>query len=235
MASLVIAAALVLAAVHLAVGRVPVRVLSPGRWSSAAGGVAVAYVFVHIMPALAERQSLVADHPVRVVHHEYSVYLMALVGFVAFYEVERLSREDDADRDGGHGRTFWLHVGSFGLYDALIGYLLHGRLVAGVENFLLFVFAMGVHLAVIEYGLQHHHSGTYEGLGQVLLAAAVLAGAAIGYVVDVGPVIRSALFAALAGAMVLNAVREDLPEGEQAQFSTFALGAGAFAIVLVIA
>ena len=46
-----------LAAVHLFSGRLRfLSVLPRSRWLSAAGGVSVAYVFVHLLPDLAEEQ-----------------------------------------------------------------------------------------------------------------------------------------------------------------------------------
>ncbi len=48
-------AALGLAAVHLFAQRMRFIALVPrSRWLSAAGGVSVAYVFVHVLPELAE-------------------------------------------------------------------------------------------------------------------------------------------------------------------------------------
>jgi hypothetical protein len=54
--SLLLVAAL--AAVHLFSGRMSFLSASPrSRWLSAAGGVSVAYVFVHLLPELAEGQT----------------------------------------------------------------------------------------------------------------------------------------------------------------------------------
>ncbi len=51
-----------LAAVHLFSGRMRFLDVSPrSRWLSAAGGVSVAYVFVHLMPDLAEEQETLRD------------------------------------------------------------------------------------------------------------------------------------------------------------------------------
>ncbi len=55
-----------LAAVHLFSGRMRFLSASPrSRWLSAAGGVSVAYVFVHLLPDLAEEQETVRRRPGR--------------------------------------------------------------------------------------------------------------------------------------------------------------------------
>ena len=49
-----------LGAVHLFAGRMRFLRASPrSRWLSAAGGVSVAYVFVHLLPDLAEEQETI--------------------------------------------------------------------------------------------------------------------------------------------------------------------------------
>lgn len=53
-------ASLLLAAAHLFAPRLRSLTLVPrSRWLSAAGGVSVAYVFVHLLPELAEGQGIV--------------------------------------------------------------------------------------------------------------------------------------------------------------------------------
>lgn len=55
-------AALVLTLTHLAAGRLSkLHSLPRSRWLSMAGGVAVAYVFVHLLPELAQGQQVMED------------------------------------------------------------------------------------------------------------------------------------------------------------------------------
>jgi hypothetical protein len=63
------------------------------RWLSAAGGVSVAYVFVHLLPDLAEEQETLREATgERFAFLEYHVYLVALVGPAAFYGLERAAK-----------------------------------------------------------------------------------------------------------------------------------------------
>ncbi|WP_228546169.1 hypothetical protein [Halegenticoccus tardaugens] len=245
----VLALALGLAAVHLFGGRLRfLDVVPRSRWLSFAGGASVAYVFVHVLPEVeraAERfERTVTEVTGVALFVEYHVYLLALVGFVTFYGLERLaagSRDGQGgDREGGPGNreddagVFWVHVGSFAVYNALIGYLLVHREDPGVTGLFLFFTAMALHFFVNDYGLRDHHGGVYHRWGRWMLAAAVVGGTLIGFLVEVNELLVDALFSFLAGSVILNVIKEELPEGRQSRFWAFALGAALYTGVLVL-
>lgn len=224
----VLLAATVLALSHLAVGRIQPHSIPRIYWRSAAGGVAVAYVFVHILPELAERQRRL-DEQLAAVGTEYAMFLIGLVGFVVFYGVEHVARIEE--RESRYEHASWLHIGSFGLYNAFIGYLLHDQYTEGIGELLTFTVALGLHLAVNEYALQYHHETLYEGRGQLLLAVSVLVGAVVGYAVDLSFPVRSGLFAFLGGGIMLNAIKEELPDEQRGRVVVFSVGAGLYVLV----
>lgn len=223
----VLLAATVLALAHLAVGRIQPHSIPRIYWRSAAGGVAVAYVFVHVLPELAARQRRLDDQ-LAGIGSEYLIFLVGLAGFVVFYGVEHLARIEE--HEPAHEHALWLHIGSFGLYNAFIGYLLHDQYAEGVGELLTFTVALGLHLAVNEYALQYHHETLYQGRGQLLLAMAVVAGALAGYVFDLSFLVRSGLFAFLGGGIMLNAIKEELPDEQRGRVVTFTAGAGLYAL-----
>jgi hypothetical protein len=55
----------------------------------------------------------------------------------------------------------------------------------------------------------------------------------MGMFIDIPPAAISALFAFLAGAIILNVLKHELPEERHSQFIAFALGAGAYAAILL--
>ena len=211
------------------------------RWLSAAGGISVAYVFVHILPDLAEEQQTLREAAGESFSFlEYHVYLVALVGLGVFYGLERAVKTSRR-RTGVKGRIgtadagiFWLHVSSFALYNALIGYLLLHREEPGFQSLLLYAFAMSVHFVVNDHGLSEDHKETYHRFGRWVLAAAVVAGWVVGVAGDVSEAALAVLFAFLAGGVVLNVLKEELPEERQSRFWAFALGASAYAAILLL-
>lgn len=234
--------ALCLAAVHLFAGKLRfLDVIPRSRWLSMAGGVSVAYVFVHVLPDLSHARTTVERTIQRTaLPPEGLVYLTALVGMTVFYGLERLaktSRRANREREGQDRTTkgvFWVHSISFAVYNALIGYLLLHREVPGLRSLILFGLAMALHFLITDYGLRQDHKELYHNLGRWFLAAAVLLGWGVGRAAAIHAGGLALLFAFLAGGVVLNVLKEELPEERQSRFWAFALGAAGYAAVLLL-
>ncbi|QIN85214.1 hypothetical protein GBA63_15690 [Rubrobacter tropicus] len=232
-----------LVAAHLFSGRMRFLEVSPrSGWLSAAGGVSVAYVFVHLLPDLAEEQETIRRAAGENFSFlEYHVYLVAMVGLVSFYGLERAAKLSRGRRrragkgDATGAGVFWLHVSSFALYNLLIGYLMLHREQPGLWSLVLFALAMGVHFVVNDFGLREDHKGAYDRTGRWVLAAAVLAGWAAGLLFEVSEAAIAVLFAFLAGGVVMNVLKEELPEERESRFWAFVLGAGLYAAILLAA
>jgi hypothetical protein len=188
------AVALAFALIHFAGARFDfLRTVPRSIWLSAAGGVSVAYVFVHILPDLAEHQRGIdrAAEAGLLAALEHHVWLVAMIGLCAFYGLDRFARRKRTDSSA----YFAIHLGSFALYNLLIGYLLVQR-----EGGLLFyAVALGLHFLVNDQGLREHHGDAYRKYGRWLLGPAPLAGWLLAVAVAVPPLLLSALFAFLAG------------------------------------
>ncbi len=232
-----------LAVIHLYSGRLSfLEVMPRSSWLSAAGGISVAYVFVHLLPDLAEEQETIREAAGESFSFlEYHVYLVALVGLAVFYGLERSARVSRRRRrsTGGEDATgtsvFWLHVASFAAYNALIGYLLLHREEPGFQSLILFAFAMGVHFVVNDYGLRAHHKSAYDRTGRWVLAAGILLGWAAGLFFEVSEAAIAVLFGFLAGGVIMNVLKEELPDERESRFWAFALGAAAYAVILLVA
>lgn len=231
-----------LALTHVFGGRLHVLDVVPrSRWLSFAGGISVAYVFLHLLPELAERQEAVAaavgsargfleDH----------VYLVALLGLAVFYGLERavktsqrVRRECDGD-DRSSAGVFWLHIASFAVYNALIGYLLVRREARDLTGLVLFAIAMILHFVVNDFGLRKDHQDTYVHVGRWVLAAAVVVGWVVGLLFELPEAALGMSFAFLAGGVVLNVLKEELPEERASHFGAFALGTALYAVLLLV-
>ena len=240
--------ALLLAAVHVAtpglrfLGGAPRSV-----WLSLAGGVSVAYVFVHLLPELAEGQRTLgealgtdrASGPVAFA--ERHVYLVAMVGLATFYGLDKLavvSRGHPATRDDeaatGPG-VFWVHMGSFGLYNALVAYLLVRGERGGPRALALFTVAMALHFVVTDHGLAAHHKAPYRRVGRWVLVAALAAGLALGHAAALPAPAIALLVAFLAGGVMLNVLKEEVPTERRSRFWAFGVGMAAYAALLLLA
>lgn len=238
-----LAVALVFALIHLFGGKLRfLDVIPRSRWLSAAGGVSVAYVFLHLLPEVAHAEEVLAAH------HQLGVvatpaFLVALIGLVVFYGLERAARRTrpkeafSGSEDPGEEHddwVFWLHIASFSVYNLIIGYLLiHGER-RSFDEFALYAIAIGLHFLVTDYGLRHEHQRAYMRYGRWILAVVILAGWGIGMFVEVSEITLLAITAFLAGGIVMNVLKEELPAERESRFSAFLLGTAAYAALLLV-
>jgi hypothetical protein len=209
-------------------------------WLSVAGGVSVAYVFVHVLPELDAGQAVIGDALGESLPYlEHHVYLIALAGLAIFYGLDRLAlasrkrRPDPAT--GTSPLVFWIHIGSFALYNGLIGYLLLHREQPTLLGLVLYAIAMGLHFVVTDHGLREHHRQAYLDTGRYLLVLAVAVGFALGVFVEVSAAGLAALFAFLAGGVILNVLKEELPQERESRYWAFAAGVAGYAALLLTA
>lgn len=229
--------ALLLAAVHLFASNLRfLDVIPRSRWLSIAGGVAVSYALVHLLPELQVHhhvlQEFVAENPLASVDH--LIWVIVLLGLVAFYGLEKavLKAKEEGKGDGGE-QVFRLHIASYGIYNALIGYLLV-REDRDVQSLILFVVGIGLHFVVNDHGLRHHHKEKYRRIGRWVLSGAIFLGWVVGVTTEVHEAGMACVIAFLAGGILLNTFKEELPEERQSRFWAFVLGAFGYAGILLL-
>ncbi|EWC39906.1 hypothetical protein GFL09_06625 [Pseudomonas stutzeri] len=237
---LTLIAALVLTATHLLAGKLhELHRLPRSRWLSAAGGVAVAYVFVHLLPELARGQQVMEDsglHPLRYLEHH--AYLLALIGLACFYGLERLiksHRSEHPDEAPSHASVFWLHIAAFAGYNALIGYVLANRDPGRALELIWYTVAMSLHFMGNDVALQHDHQQLFARRGRWILATATLVGWGFGTIAELSDLGVSAVTAFIAGAVILNVLKEELPSERNSRFGAFLLGALGYSFLLLLA
>ncbi|HEX2174947.1 MAG TPA: hypothetical protein VHG70_03460 [Nocardioidaceae bacterium] len=263
---LALASTLLLTALHLLAPRIRRFPLVPEpAMASFAGGIAVSYVFLHLLPELAqgnrELRELFAEETTPSPLVELGIFLVALTGFCLFYALERLAerrttttapsqagaaqvrepapasatdvltrtREDRPNR-----AAFWLHLAAFGIYNAVITYTLPLTYRTGVAFAVLFTVAMGLHFVLSDRGLEEHYGSLFDRWTPRL----VLAGALVtGWVLAVAfaptrSVTVSVLIAFLAGSVLLNVFKEEIPTARRSSLPWFLSGLVAYAALL---
>jgi hypothetical protein len=229
--------------VHVFGGKLAFVAATPRSvWLSAAGGVSVSYVFVHLLPELAEHQETLQVRTRLggglLAGVESHAYLFALFGLGLFYGVERFARSASGNgKADGRKETpapvFWTHLTAFAAYNVLIGYLLVHREGADLRGLVIYAIAMAMHFVVNDQGLREQHGDTYHRYGRWLLAAAPPLGYLIGLSTEISPLVLSGMFAFLAGGVILNVLKEELPEERESRFWAFAGGAALYASLLL--
>ncbi|MFC6992616.1 hypothetical protein ACFQH3_13205 [Haladaptatus sp. GCM10025707] len=175
---------------------------------------------------------------------EQELFLVGLLGFTVFYGLERWARRartqaiEHTIHRNVHSRTpprvFWVHIGSFTVYNLLIGYLLFHREETGFVNLVLYFIAMALHLVVNDVGLRELHERAYDHIGKWLVATGVIVGGVIGALSAVPSILVSLLLAFIAGGVILNVIKEELPDERQSRFWAFAVGAGLYTALMIV-
>ncbi|WP_265608096.1 hypothetical protein [Alteromonas sp. ASW11-130] len=192
----------------------------------------MAYVFIQIFPEMAEIQESFSEHDNFLIALEHQAYLLALMGLCLFYGLEKLiksARDDERATPVKVLNAFSVHLTSFAVYNALIGYLLVHREDTQLSGLLFYALAIGLHFLVNDFGLREHHQHRYHAYGRWILAASIVVGWIIGLTTELSELVIHGLFSFLAGSIILNVLKEELPEDRKSRFLPFMFGVIAFA------
>ena len=228
-------------AVHIFIGKLTWLERTPrSRWLSFAGGVAVGYVFLHILPELGAHAAVFgAAIDLNENAAEGWVYSLSLLGLVLFYGLERALAQSRDERvqvegtDRPDHTIFYLHIAASAVLIAVIAYLLNHREDTSVSGLSLYFLAMILHFTTADFGTRADHPELYDRRGRWILVAATVGGWALGVAVEVAEVVIGALFAFVAGGVVLLVLKEELPEDRQSAFVPFLLGAVLYAALVL--
>lgn len=206
-------------------------------WQALSAGVAVAYVFMNVIPELEEHRPTVAGSAIgTVLDAEKRIYLWTLAGFVTFVGLSRFpaGSNPNSSQTVSTKVPFWGEMLGYSLYTLLIGYLLVHRENTSLLSLGLFVFAMGLHLFMVDIELVEQFERFYQPWGRMLLIASVLVGWMLGIFDAFPDSFTSRLFAFVIGGVVVISAREELPEGQSRRFWWFAGGAFSYAALLML-
>ncbi len=232
--------ALAFCAVHIFVGRLRFLDTEPrSRWLSFAGGVAVAYVFLHILPELGAH-SATFQRALGLARGaaEASVYTLSLAGLALFYGIERAVVGSRGGQKRGGGRRpgsgiFWTHIAASCLLIFIISYLLNHREDPTLGGLVLFFIALLLHFVTADFASRADHPEIYDGAGRWALVAATLAGWLTGLFVELPQIVIGCLFAFVGGAMILLILKEELPAERESRFLPFLIGVALYASLVV--
>lgn len=235
--AVLLAAALVLAVELESLGGKP---RSP--WLSFTGGVALAYVFLKLMPELVHAQQSVSEHPF-LTHwlREHLLFLTALVGALLVFAIERAAKSTKHPRPVEEGQersaswVFALHLPVMAVYTALIGYLLFREGKQTVPAVAVLGAVMFVHFGGITIALSEDYRSLHRRYGRFVLAASLLVGAAVGWATPIPDLSFHLLLSVLAGLVIFNVIKEEIPPEKQSRFWAVGLGIVVSAAVIWLA
>ena len=193
------------------------------KWFSFSGGLAVSYVFVYVLPTLHKEQILVKQYYNHLTMPS-ELYFVGLVGVLMFYGVQKVVRKAQLDNKTEKARSlFWLQILFFGIYNMLVSYTVISHNVAGIQA-IFYGLAVGMHFIAVAHDLWREYADIYNKVGRYVLAFGIVLGWGMGMLLNLSPVMESIIFAFIAGAMILNVLKYELPPDNEAHFTTFLIG-----------
>jgi zinc transporter ZupT len=194
-------------------------------WLSFGGGISVSYVFLEILPELHEGQHVLEKMSILTFLEDH-VFLLSLSGLVFFYGLERLAIKSHSDKEeeNYHPHVFWIHLISFAIYNMMIGYILHHREEQSFQKIFFFILAIAAHFLVNDFGFQKKFRRLYVSKGRWILALSILCGWSAGAITQISQSTFVILLALISGGIILNVLKEELPEEKEGRFKAFLLG-----------
>lgn len=198
-----------------------------GRFLSFASGVSFGYVFVDLLPTLSEEQQVFSNHIGTMIPFlDRHSYLIALVGMLFFYGIQGKSQSQKDFK-------FWVSMTGYALFNFFVGASLADPLDASVRPIWLFTIAMGLHYFVHDHNLIEDHRDAYETRARWFLVVALISGWLTGYFIKIPEMFIAIVVAFVAGGMIMNAMRYELPKKSQDSFRYFCLGALGYSLILI--
>lgn len=211
------------------------RLLTPRSLTSFGGGMAAAYVFLHVMPELhGARHAFTEAAAMALPYEGKAIYYLALAGFLSFYGIRHFHTRQLSAREGKPDRLdFQVQIGGFAAYAWLMGYLLLRGLEAHHIAIGLYAVAMAFHCLAINRELSHEYGNDYRRSGRFILAGMALAGWASAALLDLPASLIPLLLAFLSGAVIMNSLILELPTEKDGRFWPFITGGLLYGLILL--
>ena len=234
--------AIALALVHAFATRLPIFHIIPRfRWTSFAGGVSLSYVFLEIFPELSHAQEELQHSDIILVQYlENHVYILALIGLLVFYILNflalrtKLLKQSKSEIAHDDSTVFWIHIGAFSLLNVIFGYLLQNLSEHGLIACILFFIAVALHFFIIDDNLREHHKSLYDRFGRWILVGAIVLGTVIGQVAHLNEAGVAIVWSFLAGSIILNVLKRELPDEKETCIKSFIGGTVLFSILVLL-
>lgn len=226
---------ILLAIVHLSVKYYRKLMEEPRKpLLSFASGTSVGYITVHLLPDFHHVHTHFNEAiDIQKYLEEYSLYIVATVGFLVFYTINHFVKVKTKGNKQEDIFLFIVHMGAFFVYNSFLGYYL----IRGLEQDLLTLLAstgvLVLHLMVNDVGIRSDHKHLYDPWGSTLLAIAVSAGWIVGYFTKVPTIVYGIWFGWLAGGILLNIIKDELPNESKGKLIPFVSGASISTILFI--
>jgi hypothetical protein len=206
---------------------IPANQIRRRKWISFSGGLAVSYVFVYILPSMHREQQTVEVYTDNLTM-ESELYFVGLLGLLIFYGIQKTFKQVVQSQD--NRSTLWLQIIFFTIYNMLIVYIVMASNVTGIQS-VFYGIAIGLHFIAVAHDLWRENPKQYNLVGRFVIASGIIIGWIIGVFVTLSSFAQAMIFAFISGAMILNVLKNELPNEQHAHFPTFAFGVISYTLI----
>ena len=192
--------------------------------ASFTGGLAAAYVFLHIFAELDKAHQVIGDR----------IYLLILAGFVAFYAIENHIRHATPEGESVSRHSYNLRLAFQTLYSVLLVFTLSEQLP---ENHLLsamFAVTLGLHVMATDIGMMKRFGQQFARHGHFILAASLVTGLLLSLLLEPGKMLIDILSASLAGFIIFTVFHEEISQTRETKIRWFLGGTLSFTALHLI-
>ncbi|MDP3561169.1 MAG: hypothetical protein Q8R83_03215 [Legionellaceae bacterium] len=208
------------------------------QFISFAGGVSVGYVFLDMLPNLVEYNkpigSYLLAHNWLTAFTELLIYIVVLIGFLIYYGFDLFAERYQLVKHDNF-LVYRLHLAMFCFYNLLITHTMALRVEGGMLYTILFTFAMALHFILTDRKFCRMYPQRFNNNGRIFLIVALFLGWLLSLIFDpINVLFVSLMTAFLAGSILFNVFREELPKSNLASFRWFVFGSLLIAIILLL-
>jgi len=201
---------------------------------SFAAGTSVAYVFLDMLPNLVEYNKPIGQFLIENFHltrlTELAIYICTLLGFGVFYGLDLVAQSYEKNDN----RLYVLHLLMFCLYNFLITYTMSLRADVSVVATMIFTATMALHFVLSDQKFCRLYPHRFNHVGRFILILALLLGWLFSVIFDpVNVLVLAFLTSFLAGSVLFNVFREELPTSTLSSYPWFLLGAFVISMCLL--
>lgn len=190
------------------------------------GGCAASYVFLQLFPEIESAYELLGD----------AMHFIALVSFLLVFGTEMylLSRSARSETGQESKLNFWMHIGLSWIAAWLLVFALPEDVAGNAVLVVVGSTVIAVRLLYKDYVLHEHHTGTFESSVRYVLALAPIAAWLARTITTPSELVIDLLIAVLAGFLLHNVFRHELPGHTNFRFLWFAGGVASYAVLVSV-
>lgn len=115
----------------------------------------------------------------------------------------------------------------------MIGYLVIANTFSEHFYILTYFVAFSLHFLMNDWSLSHHHGEMYHKKGRFVLSLSILVGAIFSMIIQLPYYLVVSIEAFITGAMWMNIIKFELPDGNQGSIKSFLIGTVCSSILFI--